>query len=316
MSFLAVTLAVLVPAPLQAQTVTDLVSNTGLGTLGNQESRLAATSFTTGSHEAGYDLSEIQISVHSVPSTVPAGVVTLKENNSGLPGDLVATLTNPSSFEVGDELNSFAAPSGTHLNRETTYWVVVNEAFADDDTKISWTRVSNSGQTGATGWSIGDFARFRTSQGGSWQSTSFKQQIVVRGSETTSDMTPGDASTDATLYRIGTTSGSLSPAFSPSTYTYFLGIDQFLGVDRLSVNVSATKNHNSQSVRINGGSDTEHTFQGREVVSRRVDVPRGGTTVRIVVTAEDGTTTRTYRLTVLRGGLCRPTMRACSPGRC
>ena len=74
-------------------------------------------------------------------------------------------------------------------------------------------------------------------------------------------MTPGDASTDATLYRIGTTSGSLSPAFSPSTYTYFLGIDQFLEVDQLSVNVSATKNHNSQSVRINGGFDTEHTFQ-------------------------------------------------------
>ena len=183
-SFLAVTLAVLVPAPLQAQTVTDLVSNTGLGTLGNQESRFAATSFTTGSHEAGYDLSEIQISVHSVPSTVPAGVVTLQENDSGTPGDLVATLTNPSSFTVGDELNSFAAPSG-HPPESGNYLLGGGQrrcGSADACTPryhgpvcpIPDRRAQAAGRSA-------DFARFKTSRSGSWQSTSFKQQIVVRG---------------------------------------------------------------------------------------------------------------------------------------
>ena len=54
-----------------------------------------------------------------------------KNNADNEPGDLVATLANPTSL-TADSLNTFTAPAGTTLAASTTYWITVNEGISSN----------------------------------------------------------------------------------------------------------------------------------------------------------------------------------------
>ena len=97
-----------------------------------------------------------------------------------------------------------------------------------------------------------------------------------------------DTSSDASLRSLRVSPGSLSPAFSPTT----LGYEVAVSANVWTLQVAAVPNHAAARAAIDGTalSGAHSVFIGSD---RK--------TIEVVVTAEDGVTTQTYRLTITRG---------------
>jgi len=98
-------------------------------------------------------------------------------------------------------------------------------------------------------------------------------------------------SSDATLQDLRVNRGSLSPNFSSDTYTYDVTVGS--SVDR--IRIQPTTNHSAATVRVNGETVSSGSM------SRAIDLEVGTTTrIPVVVTAEDGSSTKTYTIDVER----------------
>ncbi len=177
-----------ISAPAQAQV---LVSNTGQTTHGHTAcvsvSGLldCAQGFTTGQNTRGYDLSSIQLDTQRAPGSGTLTVTVRAATGSGQPSNTVLyTLNNPTN--VGTGVQTFTAPDGTRLNRDTQYFVHIT--FSGSGTRPRWNLTANDNEDSgkAIGWSIGNHRYTRQSgETGSWQggggvySTSI--QIRVKG---------------------------------------------------------------------------------------------------------------------------------------
>ena len=93
---------------------------------------------------------------------------------------------------------------------------------------------------------------------------------------------PPPASSDASLSSLSVTGVALVPAFSPSVTSYTATVP----ISTNSVDVSVTTSDNNASFTINGSTNAS------------VGIAEGDNTISIVVTAENGTTTRTYTIVV------------------
>ena len=162
-----------------------LVSNADRTIAVGDALNIQAQSFVTGPSTGGYTLSTVQVRLGD-DSTLP-GVTDLiaavkVDDGSGEPGDLVANLANPASL-TNDALNTFAAPTGTVLAPDTTYWVVVNEERSNSD---DWVELAYTGEHGEDaalpGWSIGDGRLWKDSASNSWSESGQPNLIVVSGS--------------------------------------------------------------------------------------------------------------------------------------
>ena len=102
--------------------------------------------------------------------------------------------------------------------------------------------------------------------------------------------TPSPAlSGDASLNTLGIE--GISPDFDPDTYTYTLNAYSIS-----SLTLTPTANHENAEITVNG-----ETIESGSSATVPLD-DDGETTITIVVTAEDGTTTRTYEITVTHCG--------------
>ncbi len=122
--------------------------------------------------------------------------------------------------------------------------------------------------------------------------------IVTAPNETTKTynitMTRLAPSTDSNLRELTVSVGTLSPAFSPGQLTYDANVS---GNDE-SVTITATKS-DPNAILSSAGS----VIAAAGVPTGRVTVPLGRnttTTASILVTAQDGTTRKTYRIDVFR----------------
>ena len=138
----------------------------------------------------------------------------------------------------------------------------------------------------ASGWSIGDGRLYRTDETDSWSDSNTSLLIRIWGT----------ISTDATLSDLtleGADGGeaiTLSPAFDADTDTYTAAV-----VNRIdAVKLTATKNDDNAMVVITNDDDDRH---GEEAL---LDLIVGSNTLTVTVTAQDGTATRTYTVTVDR----------------
>ena len=201
---------------------TTLVSNTGQSILSGGSAGFEAQRFRTGANSDGYTLSEIQVHL----ADIAAGdrtTVTLRENSSGVPGDLVATLTNPASFGAG-ALNTFTAPAGTTLEASTRYWVTMNEDIPRIN-RILLSRASGSGQTGEPGFTISDDRILRLDDG-TWITSSAPLLIAVRGAVGATNSPASGAPTISGTAEVGeeltaSTSGIMDDdGLSGVSYTY------------------------------------------------------------------------------------------------
>jgi hypothetical protein len=89
---------------------------------------------------------------------------------------------------------------------------------------------------------------------------------------------------DPSLSALTISDGTLNPVFTPSVTDYAASVPH--GMDNIVVSVTASDS--DASVTINGGVDTN------------IPLSAGDNTISILVTAENGTTTRTYTIVVTR----------------
>ena len=167
--------AVLLALPVQAQTVTTLVSNTAQTAVGGS-SNFLAQSFVTGTNATGYTVTEIDIRVSTASSR--STLLRVREDDGGEPGTLVATFMNPAS-PANQSLNTFTAPANTTLDASTTYWVSVNEGISSS--RMSFSATSGNDETGEMGWSIGDGRLWRGSETDNWEASTVNLVIAIKG---------------------------------------------------------------------------------------------------------------------------------------
>ena len=181
---LLASLALLPSAPAQAQAVVELVSNyyEANARPTRSTSGKAAQSFTTGANTDGYILTEVKL--HAQNGF--ASVVAIREDNGGIPGNLVVRLTSGGTSSGN---RTYAAAANTRLNASTKYWVVVNDAGRGD--AEFWTTSSNA-ETGLTGFAIGDTAREFATASRRWTDVTSgnSMSVAIRGYVNSVDTTP------------------------------------------------------------------------------------------------------------------------------
>ena len=175
---LLVAFAVLLASPLQAQTVSTLVSNTGqthntstgytVGASGASQ-YTQAQQFTTGDNADGYQLSSVQVYFKDFDTLDVPSVSIYEADASGNPDSSAYTLTNPATV-TNNSLNTFTAPANSTLETETKYFVVVEATAGSFSVGVTDSNGEDSGKANA--WSINDQRHVRSSDSGSWSTSS------------------------------------------------------------------------------------------------------------------------------------------------
>ena len=277
---LLVTLATLLAPPLQAQSLTTFVGNTsGSGTADSDN--FQAQSFETGANEGGYTVSQVYILLDDASGKSTS--VSIKEDNGGVPGELVTALANPGTLE-SYKLNTFTAPAGTTLAASTTYWLTLNEGISSNRAQFALT--DSDDDSSAWGWSIGDDRLYRTSEMDPWSDSTSPLLMAISGT----------LSTDATLSGLtleGADGGSipLDTIFASDDYEYEATVANRID----TVTLTATKNDDNAMVVIT--NDDDQTGSPEDAL---LDLIVGSNTLTVTVTAQDGTATRTYTIIVER----------------
>ena len=157
--------------------VTTLVRNT-TETSNSSSNGTHAQSFRTGTNPTGYTITEVRILLGvDVPGNNQTAAK-ISEDDGGEPGNVVATLTNPSTIAPG-ALNTFTAPAGTTLQPNETYWIVVNDGLTITYT-WQYAFASGNDETGETGWEIGN-DRLRRTSGTNWSTSTSSLIMAIKG---------------------------------------------------------------------------------------------------------------------------------------
>ncbi|RZA30570.1 MAG: cadherin-like beta sandwich domain-containing protein, partial [Proteobacteria bacterium] len=98
------------------------------------------------------------------------------------------------------------------------------------------------------------------------------------------------AATNADLSALAISTGTLTPVFASGTVTYNAAVTNAT----TSITVTPTKSTGSSTVRVNG------TIVANATASQALPLSVGANTISVAVTAEDGTTIKTYTITVNR----------------
>ena len=182
------------PTPAEAQSAV-LISNTSqtahsTGETLNSTTAKLAQAFTLSATASadGYTVTSIGIAFHTIGDTSTIGAdltVTLNASSSGSPGNVLCTLSNPSTFAASG-VHAFDAPTtGTTcplLTQNKTYFAVIERANGNTDAiSLNTTGSTNEDSGGATGWSIANNRHWYTT---AWGSTSGEShQIEITGHE-------------------------------------------------------------------------------------------------------------------------------------
>jgi gliding motility-associated-like protein len=132
--------------------------------------------------------------------------------------------------------------------------------------------------------------------------------VVDNGGTTASNYTVTVSrapSTNANLSKLGPGIGGLTPAFSPATTSYTIST----GNATASMTLTPVSSDANATIKVNGATVTSGT------VTTPIALVEGAQTViTTVVTAQDGTTTKTYTLTVTRAPSTNATLSKLGPG--
>ena len=193
-------LATVAPEPAAAQTT--FISNTGQ-TAPNASTDVRATAFTTGT--GTYTLLSVGILIPFTQHWIP--VVAIYGDTGGNPGTLLATMTNPGTYE-DNAVHTFTAPANTPLSASRTYWLVTSNSAATNGTGF-WVGLigsTNLDSGTAAGWSIGN-ARFKSDiDDASWGISSARIRFEIRGTGgTTTNNPPTGAPTITGTAQVGQT---------------------------------------------------------------------------------------------------------------
>ena len=300
--------AALLAQPLQAQAAT-LVSNISQTASSSVQLSIneMAQGFETGDNTDGYTLESIEIEFASVPSSGSASsmVVALWSavgTTDFRPSSSLATLSNPSNLSgsTGDKIKTFTAPPNTVLAANTTYFV--HMAYkGGSGVRIGRTGSKVEDAGAASGWSIIDERLFRSEgHSGSWNTSPNLVRIRVNGTVNGGTTT----STDASLFALALADNdsnaiTLTPGFAPGTTTYTALVANSVSQITLTESTSDA----NASVAYLDVDDDPLTDTDTGATGHQVDLMAGvENTIKVQVTAEDGTTEQEYTITVTRAG--------------
>ncbi len=144
--------------------------------------------FRTGNATGGYTLHGIALhfSEHGEGSVESGALsMTLRESGTGgKPGNILHTLTNPSSVMTSG-VNEFTAPQGVVLAADTQYHAVLE--YSSDTGEPKWSR-ANEPLVSSDGWEIPNSShRLKTSI---WNTFSFRHAMAVKGTKIVSVTPP------------------------------------------------------------------------------------------------------------------------------
>jgi hypothetical protein len=139
------------------------------------------SSFTTGS--GSYNLESVTLLFQENTADLNKLFVGLYGNNSGVPGTLITTFTNPASITTNVANNTFTLATSQALTANTTYWLV--SGILSGSGEYSWGYTLSDSETGLPGWTIGAGFVDSKDQGGTWTSdpTGGPYQFSVNGTE-------------------------------------------------------------------------------------------------------------------------------------
>ena len=282
----ALLLAPAAPEQAAAQTETTFISNTGQPRASTSH-LIRSTTFTTGT--GTYTLSSVAILL-GTQSGSPTPLVQIYANIEGNRDTLVATLTNPGTL-VDDVVNVFTAPANTTLIASTVYWVVTSNSansFFGSGFRVATNTDSDTDSGTAAGWSIGS-ARYKTSSSGAWQSTSFRLQFQIRGTEGTAPTNNAPTFADTTLTRsiaentaadanVGAVIPVATDTDSGDTLTYTME-----GTDAASFNFNATTRQITTKAGVTYDFEAKSSYSVTIKVSDETDTD----TVDVTITLTD-----------------------------
>ena len=157
-----------------------LVSNTGQVRAGATELGADhAQAFTTGGHAGGYKLTGLDMVMRQSGSAVPTYTVSIRENASGRPGDVVGTLRNPARLTSSWENARFtAAADGFDLDANTTYWVEI-DLSSSGTYQVGNTELTAEDAGAQSGWSVADNRLVRSLGAASWSGFSTATKVFM-----------------------------------------------------------------------------------------------------------------------------------------
>ncbi|PTQ93958.1 putative secreted protein (Por secretion system target) [Mucilaginibacter yixingensis] len=254
---------------------------------------LAAGTFTLGG--------TLNISGTTLSAAAGAGGINAGNNTVTFSGTAVQAI--PTGFFTANNINNLTisntagVTSAGSLNIGTAYTVVPLKAGV---TPLAVTGTATIGGT----LTIGSFSSTPvagqqfTILSGTALSGTFNNLVLPGGYTGTLAYSGTDvkltvmpvASSNATLIALTTTAGALSPSFDANTTGYAANVPNATS----SITITPTAHDASASIKVNGTAVTSGN------ASPAISLSPGNNTINIIVTAQDGVTTKTYTLAVTR----------------
>ena len=252
-----------------------------------------AIRFQTGSNERGYNLTSVKAVLANASDTDGVRVRIFGARSIGTPYISFYTLTNP---VIADGIMTFTAPASATLRKNAKYFVVFDSTATDagNDYEIRGTE-SDSLNSTADGWSLNADRHARSKNSASWTTASAVPLIEINGDAI---VQATDANLSALRMRDG--NGKLvtySPFFDSAITSY--GTTASPKVDRITIQGTAS-NADGAEVNYLDGDDQLLTDADAVKDGFQADLEFGANTIKVRVTAEDGSTTRAYTLVVTR----------------
>ena len=138
-------------------TGTVLVTNRNETERDGQFSYVLAQGFTTGSNPGGYRLDSMSIYLADNPHADSNDTHVGVWSSNGVPDELIASLTTPSS--IGTGTRTFAAPPRLLLDPDTSYFVVLNRGLVSLNDRLYFKMTSSHSETSEYGWRIANGVR-------------------------------------------------------------------------------------------------------------------------------------------------------------
>ena len=253
-----------------------------------------AIRFETGSSERGYNITSVKAVLADAAASDGVRVRIFSGRTNGTPYLSLYTLSNP---VIADGTLTFTAPASATLKSNTPYFLVFDSTASGggDHYRIRGTE-SESLNTVATGWSLNSDGHSRSGDSTYWTTASAVPLVEISGDAVV-------RATDATLSALSVDDGMprfvtvLSPGFDSSMTSYTSSAAAL--VDQVTIEGTAT-NADGATVAYLDGDDQVLADADADAEGFQVDLEVGANTIKVRVTAEDGSTIRTYTLVVTR----------------
>ncbi|MXY15707.1 MAG: hypothetical protein F4Y57_01530 [Acidobacteria bacterium] len=253
-----------------------------------------AIRFETGDSERGYNLTSVKAVLADAAASDGVRVRIFGARSNGTPYLSLYTLTNPT---IADGTATFTAPPSATVRKGARYFVVFDSTAsgAGNDYEVRGTE-SASLNNQAAGWSLNADRHARNKDSASWTTDSAVPLVEINGDIVVqaTDANLSELSIDDGVQRFTTL---LSQSFDPSMTEYTSSASSV--VDRITIEATAN-NADGASVAFLDGNDERLTDADAVEEGFQVDLAVGETKINVKVTAADGSTTRTYTLTVTR----------------